>query len=134
MLRNGLTHGRASRWCCCSASLVGVSILLLCLVVGALSSLAHAANQKGMLPAERRPMADDSDQAYLLRIYYLVKHDRNAEAYQLGIAAVKVYLHSPSLRLATAVAAVNVQRCGLARPQSRQDCQADNRSRGDQPT
>ena len=79
-------------------------------------------------------MADDSDQAYLLRIYYLVKHDRNAEAYQLGIAAVKVYPHSPSLRLATAVAAVNVQRCGLARPQSRQDCQADNRSRGDQPT
>jgi hypothetical protein len=69
-----------------------------------------------MLPAERRPIADDSDQAYLLRIYYLVKHDRNAEAYQLGIAAVKVYPHSPSLRLATAVAAVNVQRCGLARP------------------
>ena len=74
--------------------------MLLCLVVGALSSLAHAANQKGMLPAERWPMADDSDQAYLLRIYYLVKHDRNAEAYQLGIAAVKVYPHSPSLRSA----------------------------------
>ena len=116
MLRNGLTHGRASRWCCCSASLVGVSILLLCLVVGALSSLAHAANHTGMLPAERRPIADDSDQAYLLRIYYLVKHDQNAEAYQLGVAAVKAYPHSPSLRLATAFAAVNVQRCGLARP------------------
>ena len=90
MLRNGLTHRRANRWCYSSASLLGVFILFLCLFAGALSSLAHAANQSGLLPAKMLQISGDSEQAYLLRLYYLSRHDRNAEAYQLGVAAVAV--------------------------------------------
>ena len=116
MLRNGLTHRRANRWCFSSASLLGVFILFLCLFAGALSSLAHAANQSGLLPAQRLQISGDSEQAYLLRLYYLSRHDRNAEAYQLGVAAAAVYPHSATMRLMTAFAAINTQRCALARP------------------
>ena len=76
MLRNGLTHRRANRWCYSSASLLGVFILFLCLFAGALSSLAHAANQSGLLPAKRLQISGDSEQAYLLRLYYRSRHDQ----------------------------------------------------------